>query len=402
MVLIAILAIARACRPWAKRFIASSGTTLPRISDPIVVSAVAGTGASSARRRLYTRRIPNPPHARRVGVWRDAWRPRHLTPFRWRKHLGLCRRPGADAARSSDRRDRRGRREADLAAGRHSCRQPDAMALLSCHAHRRWRARRLVVAMQRQPLARDGRAGRGAWCARGGANVAEIERATVQPVRVCAGDRRRRARRGARVLRTRRRRAKAVSPHGGGRHRQQRLEKPNRASVMVDPRFYRACAGSHRRRRVCRSARASYMQGLPQQGQGPVAMPMDRSWWPPTDLDVGAETQGRGRQGHPAGPADSVPAERDQQTRKLTSRRGVITPIIQNEPICCRRSSTSPEAGSRPAAGDIPPGLRACRFGSTKSSASPGYVLPGTRVDVARHREPPSASRRRRHVESHV
>jgi Flp pilus assembly protein protease CpaA len=41
-------------------FATRSGTDLIKISDPFIVTAVAGSGASSAVVDLYTRRIPNP------------------------------------------------------------------------------------------------------------------------------------------------------------------------------------------------------------------------------------------------------------------------------------------------------------------------------------------------------
>ena len=67
-------------------------------------------------------------------------------------------------------------------------------------------------------------------------------------------------------------------------------------------------------------------------------------------------------------------------------------PVIQNEPILpMKLASKEAGAGLPPA---IPPGLRAVSVRVNEVIGVAGYVLPGTRVDVRRHREPDPGSQR--------
>ena len=60
--------------------------------------------------------------------------------------------------------------------------------------------------------------------------------------------------------------------------------------------------------------------------------------------------------------------------------RGLILPVIQNEPILpIKLASKDAGAGLPPA---IPPGLRAVSVRVNEVIGVAGYVLPGTRVDV--------------------
>jgi pilus assembly protein CpaB len=96
------------------------------------------------------------------------------------------------------------------------------------------------------------------------------------------------------------------------------------------------------------------------------------------DLEIGAEID--------AGdvrvvnyPAESVPQNAFGDTKEVLAR-GVITPIVLNEPILAvKLASTEAGAGLTPA---IPPGLRAVSVRVNEVIGVAGYVLPGTRVDV--------------------
>jgi pilus assembly protein CpaB len=96
------------------------------------------------------------------------------------------------------------------------------------------------------------------------------------------------------------------------------------------------------------------------------------------DLDVGAELT-RDAIRIIDWPANAVPAGAFTDPKDVIGR-GIVLPVIQNEPILPMKLA-SPEAGSGlPPA--IPPGLRAVSVRVNEVIGVAGYVLPGTRVDV--------------------
>jgi pilus assembly protein CpaB len=97
-----------------------------------------------------------------------------------------------------------------------------------------------------------------------------------------------------------------------------------------------------------------------------------------SDLDVGAELT-REEIRIIDWPANAVPAGAFSDPKDVIGR-GIILPVIQNEPILPMKLA-SPEAGAGlPPA--IPPGLRAVSVRVNEVIGVAGYVLPGTRVDV--------------------
>ena len=60
--------------------------------------------------------------------------------------------------------------------------------------------------------------------------------------------------------------------------------------------------------------------------------------------------------------------------------RGIVLPVIQNEPILPMKLASKEAGGGLPPA--IPPGLRAVSVRVNEVIGVAGYVLPGTRVDV--------------------
>ena len=75
--------------------------------------------------------------------------------------------------------------------------------------------------------------------------------------------------------------------------------------------------------------------------------------------------------------------------------RGLIVPIVKNEPVLpAKLASKEAGAGLPPV---IPEGMRAVSVRVNEVIGVAGYVLPGTRVDVARDREPDRRARRHDH-----
>jgi pilus assembly protein CpaB len=97
-----------------------------------------------------------------------------------------------------------------------------------------------------------------------------------------------------------------------------------------------------------------------------------------SDLDVGAEIA-EGDVKVIAWPQDSVPPQAISDPKEVIGR-GIITPVIQNEPIVASKLSSKEAGGGLPPA--IPPGLRALSVRVNEVIGVAGYVLPGTRVDV--------------------
>jgi len=96
------------------------------------------------------------------------------------------------------------------------------------------------------------------------------------------------------------------------------------------------------------------------------------------DLDVGAEIKPEDVKVI-KWPKDSVPAQAMSDPKEAIGR-GVITPLIQNEPILPNKLAGKDAGGGLPPA--IPPGLRAVSVRGNEVIGVAGYVLPGTRVDV--------------------
>src|SRR5436305_6817619 len=96
------------------------------------------------------------------------------------------------------------------------------------------------------------------------------------------------------------------------------------------------------------------------------------------DLDVGAELT-REDIRIIDWPANAVPANALADPKDVIGR-GIVLPLIQNEPIMpMKLASKEAGAGLPPA---IPPGLRAVSVRVNEVIGVAGYVLPGTRVDV--------------------
>lgn len=97
-----------------------------------------------------------------------------------------------------------------------------------------------------------------------------------------------------------------------------------------------------------------------------------------TDLDIGAELT-REDIRIIDWPANAVPASAISDPKDVIGR-GIVLPLIQNEPILpMKLASKEAGAGLPPA---IPPGLRAVSVRVNEVIGVAGYVLPGTRVDV--------------------
>jgi pilus assembly protein CpaB len=96
------------------------------------------------------------------------------------------------------------------------------------------------------------------------------------------------------------------------------------------------------------------------------------------DLDVGA-TLTREDVRIIDWPANAVPAGALTDPKDAIGR-GLILPVIQNEPLLPNKLASTDAGGGLPPA--IPPGLRAVSVRVNEVIGVAGYVLPGTRVDV--------------------
>jgi pilus assembly protein CpaB len=97
-----------------------------------------------------------------------------------------------------------------------------------------------------------------------------------------------------------------------------------------------------------------------------------------SDLDVGAEIQ-KDDIRVVKWPKNFVPANVMTDPQEVIGR-GVVVPMIQNEPFLPMKLSSKDGGGGLPPA--IPPGLRAVSVKVNEVIGVAGYVLPGTRVDV--------------------
>jgi len=119
----------------------------------------------------------------------------------------------------------------------------------------------------------------------------------------------------------------------------------------------------------------NYMQKLPART---VTIPTVPVVVAAADLDIGTELT-RDDIRIIQWPANGVPANAMNNPDEVVGR-GLILPVIQNEPILpMKLSSKEAGAGLPPA---IPPGLRAVSVKVNEVIGVAGYVLPGTRVDV--------------------
>src|SRR5262249_38207139 len=120
----------------------------------------------------------------------------------------------------------------------------------------------------------------------------------------------------------------------------------------------------------------NYVQGLPKGVT--TTMPTRQVVVAANDLDVGAEIAAEDVK-VVAWPQTSVPAQAISDPKEVIGR-GVVAPVVQNEPIMATKLSSKEGGSGLPPA--IPPGLRALSVRVNEVIGVAGYVLPGTRVDV--------------------
>jgi pilus assembly protein CpaB len=97
-----------------------------------------------------------------------------------------------------------------------------------------------------------------------------------------------------------------------------------------------------------------------------------------SDLDVGAELRQEDLR-IVDWPANGVPRDAFGDPAEVIGR-GIIYPVIENEPILPNKLASKEAGAGLPPA--IPPGLRAVSVRVNEVIGVAGYVLPGTRVDV--------------------
>jgi pilus assembly protein CpaB len=119
----------------------------------------------------------------------------------------------------------------------------------------------------------------------------------------------------------------------------------------------------------------NYLQQVPTRAQSIPTRPVVVA---ATDLDVGAELR-REDIRIIDWPANAAPAAAFGDPKDVIGR-GLVLPVIQNEPILPMKLASSEAGAGLPPA--IPPGLRAVSVRVNEVIGVAGYVLPGTRVDV--------------------
>jgi len=119
----------------------------------------------------------------------------------------------------------------------------------------------------------------------------------------------------------------------------------------------------------------SYVQRLPVKTTAIATRPVVVA---ATDLDIGAEIT-RDDIRVIDWPASAVPSTAISDPKEVIGR-GLIVPIIQNEPFLEPKLASKDAGSGLPPA--IPPGLRAVSVRVNEVIGVAGYVLPGTRVDV--------------------
>src|SRR5499427_6010612 len=116
----------------------------------------------------------------------------------------------------------------------------------------------------------------------------------------------------------------------------------------------------------------NYMQKAP--ATRTVSIPTKPVVVAAADLDVGAELT-RDDIRIIDWPANAVPAGAFKDPKELMGR-GLVLPVIQNEPILPNKLAGKDAGGGLPPA--IPPGLRAVSVRVNEVIGVAGYVLPGT------------------------
>jgi pilus assembly protein CpaB len=119
----------------------------------------------------------------------------------------------------------------------------------------------------------------------------------------------------------------------------------------------------------------NYMQHLPTRT---VSIPTRPVVVAASDLDIGTELS-KADIRIIDWPANAVPADAFSDPNQVVGR-GIVLPIIQNEPILPMKLASKEAGSGLPPA--IPPGLRAVSVRVNEVIGVAGYVLPGTRVDV--------------------
>jgi pilus assembly protein CpaB len=120
----------------------------------------------------------------------------------------------------------------------------------------------------------------------------------------------------------------------------------------------------------------SYMQNTPPAKAAP--MPTRPVVVATTDLQVGAEIGADDLQAI-EWPANAVPEGAFMQPSEVVGR-GLIMPIVRNEPVLPAKLASKEAGSGLPPA--IPPGMRALSVRVNEVIGVAGYVLPGTHVDV--------------------
>jgi pilus assembly protein CpaB len=119
----------------------------------------------------------------------------------------------------------------------------------------------------------------------------------------------------------------------------------------------------------------NYVQKIPAKAEKTPTKPVVVA---ASDLDIGAEIQ-RDDIRVVDWPQGAVPANVISDPQEVIGR-GIIVPMVQNEPFLPMKLSSKDGGGGLPPA--IPPGLRALSVKVNEVIGVAGYVLPGTRVDV--------------------
>ena len=126
----------------------------------------------------------------------------------------------------------------------------------------------------------------------------------------------------------------------------------------------------------------NYMQRAP--ATRTVSIPTKSVVVAASDLDVGADIT-RNDVRLIDWPANAVPANAISNPDEVIGR-GLILPVIQNEPILPMKLAPKEAGAGLPPA--IPPGLRAVSVRVNEVIGVAGYVLPGTHVDVVASMSP--------------
>jgi pilus assembly protein CpaB len=129
----------------------------------------------------------------------------------------------------------------------------------------------------------------------------------------------------------------------------------------------------------------NYMQQLPART---VSIPTRPVVVAAADLDIGAELR-REDIRIIDWPANAVPKNAIGDPKDVIGR-GIVLPVIENEPILPNKLASKEAGSGLPPA--IPPGLRAVSVRVNEVIGVAGYVLPGTHVDVVATVSPTGSS----------